>query len=78
MTDEEIEKLAARIEGDPDKHTWQLYRDTADAIRQLMRERDEAHRDGQRDMQLRALAVANSAGIFARIMELEITRQPQF
>ncbi len=42
MTDEEFEKLADRIEGDPAKHTWQLYRDTAEAIRQLMEELKQA------------------------------------
>lgn len=42
MTDEEITALVERLEGDPDEHSWQTYADAASAIRQLMRERDEA------------------------------------
>ena len=77
MTDEEITALVERLEGDPDEHSWQTYADAASAIRQLMRERDEAFHNGQMNMQLRAAAVASHPDIFDAIRSLRLKHHPK-
>ena len=73
MTDEELETLATyfdKLSSDPAAAS------AASAIRQLMRERDEAFEEGQRDMQFAAAKMTNDPAIFAKIYDLQILTRP--
>lgn len=68
MTTEELNALVERFWGYGTEDSIAAVA----AIRHLMKERDEAWREGQRNMQLRALEKARRADIFADIQDLEI------
>ncbi len=82
MTDEELNALVDHLNERANRMTelgsarGQLLDAAASAIRQLMRERDEAFQEGQRDMQFAAAKMTNDPAIFAKIYDLEILTRP--
>jgi hypothetical protein len=82
MTDEELNETAKMMEWMMTDWVWAVPADgdwcakAASAIRQLMRERDQAFEEGQRDMQLAAANMTNDPAIFAKIYDLQILTRP--